>query len=394
MKTTKQYSPLFKTIVLPNGIELNNRFVLSPMITNSSTIEGYVTGEDLAYAERRARSSPLQITGAAYIEEYGQLFEYGFSIDDDRSIEGLKQLAQAMKKDGSKAIIQLTHAGRFSKISLKDFGVVYGPSKMNLKSPVEHTVLSMSKRKIRHVIIQYADATRRAIKAGFDGVEISSAQRLLIQTFLSTYSNQRDDEYGAQNIENRSRFGIEVMEAVQKVIDEEAPDGFIFGFRGTPEETRGNEIGYSVEDFLYFMNRIMEVANIQYLATASWGRNIYKQTIRQGKFKHKFMNQVVYEHIAGRIPVMATGGINSPEKALEALQFSDMVGMSTPFVTEPDFVIKLKEGREDEINLGLSPEELADLAIPERAFKDIVELMDIGGSLSEVTRYELRKLYK
>ncbi|PAV28148.1 NADH-dependent flavin oxidoreductase [Virgibacillus profundi] len=394
MKTTEQYRPLFKTIVLPNGIELDNRFVLSPMITNSSTVEGYVTQEDLAYAQRRACSAPLQITGAAYIEEYGQLFEYGFSIDDDRSIDGLKKLAGAMKKDGAKAIIQLTHAGRFSKISLKDFGVVYGPSKMNLKSPVEHTVLPMTKRKIGHVITQYADATRRAIKAGFDGVEISSAQRLLIQTFLSTFSNQRDDEYGVQTIENRSRFGIEVVEAVQKVIDEEAPADFILGFRATSEETRGNEIGYSVEDFLYFMDRIMEVANIQYLATASWGKNIYKQTIRQGNFKNEFMNQVVYEHIAGRIPVMATGGINTPEKALEAFQFSDMVGASTPFVTEPGFVTKLKEGREDEINLGFSPEELADLAIPESAFKDIVELMDIGGSLSEGARQNLRKLYK
>lgn len=394
MKTTEQYRPLFESIALPNGIELDNRFVLSPMITNSSTAEGYVTHEDLAYAERRAASAPLQITGAAYIEEYGQLFEYGFSIDDDHSIEGLKKLAQAMKKNGAKAVIQLTHAGRFSKISLKDFGVVYGPSEMHLKSPVEHTVLPMSQRKIRHVITQYADATRRAIKAGFDGVEISSAQRLLIQAFFSTFSNQRDDEYGPQNIDNRSRFGIEVMAAVQEVIDKEAPADFILGFRGTPEETRGNKIGYSVEEFLYFMDQIMEAANIHYLATASWGKNIYKQTIRQGQFKNEIMNKKVYEHIAGRIPVMATGGINSPEKALEALQFSDMVGASTPFVTEPDFVTKLKEGREAEIDLGLSPEELADLAIPERAFKDIVELMDIGGSLSEASRKELRKLYR
>lgn len=394
MNTTEKYTPLFKKLSLPNGIELDNRFVLSPMITNSSTVDGFVTEEDLAYANRRARSAPLQITGAAYIEKHGQLFEFGFSIDDDRSIEGLKQLAQAMKKDGAKAIVQLTHAGRFAKIGLRDYGAVYGPSKMELKSPVEHTVIPMSKRKIKDVITQYADATRRAIKAGFDGVEVSSAQRLLIQTFFSTFSNERDDEYGVQSLENRARFGIEVMEAVQKVIDEEAPADFILGFRGTPEETRGNDIGYSVEDFLYFMDRMMEVANIQYLATASWGKNIYKQTIRQGKFKGEFMNKVVYDHIAGRIPVMATGGINSPEKALEALEYSDFVGMSTPFVTEPDFVIKLEEGKEEDINLGFTVEELADLAIPERAFKDIVELMDIGGSLSEEARHELRKLYK
>lgn len=392
MNTTEKYKPLFKTITLPNGTQLENRFVLSPMITNSSTAEGYVTHEDLAYAKRRAQSAPLQITGAAYIEEYAQLFEYGFSIDDDRSIKGLTKLAQAMKSGGAKAIIQLTHAGRFAKISLKDFGVVYGPSEMNLKSPVEHKVLPMTQRKIDHVITQYADATRRAIKAGFDGVEVSGAQRLLIQTFLSTFSNQRDDEYGIGSIENRSRFGLEVLAAVQKIIDEEAPAGFILGYRGTPEETRGNEIGYSVEDFLYFMNRAMEVADIQYLATASWGKNIYKQTIRQGKFKGQFMNQVIYDHLAERVPVMATGGINSPEKALEAFQFADMVGASTPFVTEPDFVTKLAHGREDEIDLGFSQDEVADLAIPERAFKDIVELMDIGGSLSEDARQELSKL--
>lgn len=393
MNDNERYAPLFQPIVLPNGVTLDNRFVLSPMITNASTQEGHVTEADLAYAKRRATSAPLQITGAAYIETYGQLFEYGFSINDDRCIPGLKKLAQAMKKDGAKAIVQLTHAGRFSKIALRDFGVVYGPSEMHLKSPVEHTVLSMSERKINHVITQYKDATRRAIAAGFDGVEISSAQRLLIQTFLSTFSNQREDKYGKNNIDDRIRFGLEVMEAVQQVIGEEAPSDFILGFRGTPEETRGSEIGYSVEDFLYFMNKIMEVASIDYLATASWGKNIYKQTIRQGKYKGELMNQVIYEKLSNRVPVMATGGINSPDKALEALQYSNMVGASTPFVTEPDFVTKLKEGREAEIDLGFTVEELADLAIPERAFKDIVELMDFGGSLSEEARKELRRLY-
>lgn len=392
MTLNDTYKPLFEPITLPNGIELDNRFVLSPMITNSSTREGLVTKEDINYSERRASSAPLQITGAAYISKLGQLFEFGYSVDKDRSIEGLKKLAQAMKKDGAKAIIQLTHAGRFSKITLKDFGVVYGPSYMELNSPVEHTVLPMSKRHIDLVIQAYADATRRAIKAGFDGVEISSAQRLLIQTFLSTFSNERDDEYGISSLENRMRFGLEVMQAVQKVIDEEAPKDFILGYRGTPEETRGNSIGYSVEEFITYMNRVMDVANIHYFATASWGRSVYLSKVRQGKFKGEYMNQVIYDHFHDRVPIMATGGINSPDKALEALQFADMVGMSTPFVTEPDFVAKLKNGKESEINLDITLDEAYDLAIPPRAFKDLIELMDIGASLPEETRRELSKL--
>ena len=388
-----KYAPLFEPLKLKNGIELSNRFVLSPMITNSSTADGHVTEEDELYHARRANSAPIQVTGAAYIEPYGQLFKYGFSVSDDRTIPGLTKLADAMKKDGSKAILQLTHAGRFSNQAILDLGVVYGPSFMELNVPVKHQVLPMSKRKIDAVIRQYADAARRAIEAGFDGVEVSAAQRLLIQTFFSKFSNQRDDEYGADTLENRSRFGLEVIQAVSDVIKEEAPADFIFGFRGTPEETRGSEIGYTVDEFLEFVDRAEEITDIHYLAIASWGRNIYQNEVRaEGPNKGRLVNEVVYEHVKNRIPMMATGGVNSPDKALEALDHADMVGASSPFITEPDFVNKLEEGREDEIDLQLTIDELDDLKIPRAAFKDIVRMMDYGEGLPKETRDELRAL--
>lgn len=388
-----KYAPLFEPLKLKNGIELKNRFVLSPMITNSSTADGHVTEEDELYHERRADSAPIQVTGAAYIEPYGQLFEYGFSVSDDRTIPGLTKLADAMKKDGAKAILQLTHAGRFSNQAILDLGVVYGPSFMELNVPVKHQVLPMSKRKIEAVIRQYADAARRAIKAGFDGVEVSAAQRLLIQTFFSKFSNQREDEYGADTLENRSRFGLEVIQTVSDVIKEEAPEDFILGFRGTPEETRGEEIGYTVEDFLKFIDRAEEIADIHYLALASWGRNIYQNEVRaEGPNKGRLVNEVVYEHVKDRIPMMATGGVNSPDKALDALNFADMVGASSPFITEPDFVNKLEDGREDDIDLQFTIDELDDLKIPRAAFKDIVRMMDYGEGLPKDTRDELREL--
>lgn len=390
----EKYAPLFEPLTLPNGVVLADRFTMSPIVTNSSTADGYITEEDIRYAERRAASADLQITGAAYIEDYGQLFEYGFAVTDDRHIPGLAKVAEAMQKTGSKAVLQLTHAGRFAKHTLLDFGTVYGPSEMELNTPIPHKVLPMSKRKIRHVIRQYADATRRAIKAGFSGVEVSAAQRLLIQTFFSKFSNERDDEYGKDSLDNRSRLGIEIFHAVQEVIDQEAPKDFILGLRWTPEETRGSEVGYTMEDSMYFIDRILEVANLDYIATASWGKNIYKQKLRSGKYEGELMNKVLHDYLKGRVPMMATGGINSPEKAIEALQFSDMVGASTPFVTEPEFVSKLREGRVDEINLGIEGKELENLAIPEAAFKDIVYMMDLGQSLPEDTRDEMRKLEK
>jgi 2,4-dienoyl-CoA reductase-like NADH-dependent reductase (Old Yellow Enzyme family) len=390
-----KFAPLLEPITLPNTITLANRFVLSPMTTNSSTKEGHITEEDIRYAQRRADSAGLQVTGAAYIEPYGQLFEYGFNISDDACIPGLRKVAQAMKQDGHKAIIQLAHAGRFSNTAIMNYGEVYGPSPMTLHSPIKHDVLEMSVEKIHDVIQQYADATSRAIQAGFDGVEISVAQRLLIQTFFSTFSNQRHDQYGVDSLENRARFGLEVMQAVQKVIDEEAPSDFIFGYRATPEETRGSDLGYTVDEFNQHLDWVMEVANIHYVAIASWGRNIYQNKTRTpGDNYGRRVNQVVYEYLNGHVPLIASGGINTPETALDALNNADMVGMSSPFVTEPDFVHKLAEGREDDIDLHVHPDELDELAIPHAAFKDIVQMMDYGEGLQKKTRDELRKLEK
>src|SRR5699024_11913580 len=100
----------------------------------------------------------------------------------------------------------------------------------------------------------------------------------------------------------------------------------------------------------------------------------------------------VYDHINGRVTVIATGGINDPDRALEALENADMIGMSSVFVTEPDFVQKLENGKEDDIGLGFELDELSGLAIPRRAVKDLIEFMDFGGSLPHETRDELRKL--
>ena len=82
------------------------------------------------------------------------------------------------------------------------------------------------------------------------------------------------------------------MQAVQKVIDEEASD-FIFGYRATPEETRGSDLGYTVDEFNQHLDWVMEVANIHYVAIASWGRNIYQNKTRTGDNYGRRVNQVV-----------------------------------------------------------------------------------------------------
>ncbi|KGR73174.1 NADH-dependent flavin oxidoreductase [Streptococcus phocae subsp. salmonis] len=387
------FIPLFSPLTLPNGVVLSNRFVLSPMVTNSSTADGFVSQDDLDYAKRRAASAPLQITGAAYIDAHGQLFEYGFSVSKDEDIAGLGQLAQTMKAQGAKAILQLTHAGRFASHSLTKYGFVYGPSPMSLKSPQPHEVRALSTQQLEELVESYAKATSRAIKAGFDGVEVSSAQRLLIQTFFSTFSNHRQDDYGAQTLKSRSKFGLEVLRAVQDTITREAPNSFILGLRATPEETRGHQIGYSIDEFSCFMDWALDIAQLDYLAIASWGHDVFRNKVRAaGPHQGRLVTQVIKEQLKGRLPIMATGGINTPEKAIEALEHADFVGASTPFVVDPEFVLKMQTGNEDKIRLTIRLEDLGSLAIPKASFKDIVPLMDYGESLPSESRQLFRQL--
>lgn len=389
----EKYQDLFQPIQLPNGVTLEGRYALSSIVTNSSTSEGRVTEADIKYHERRSHSAPLQISGAAYVEEFGQRFEYGFSADHDDSIPGLKKLARSMQKDGAKAVLQLVHSGRQAHQAIHDFGFSYGPSKMELNTPVPHQVLEMSPRKIKHVVTQYGDAVRRAIQAGFDGIEITGANRYLIQAFFSVFSNKREDKYGPQTLNSRSRFGLEVMEEVQRVIDEDASEDFILGYRISPEESAGSLVGFTIEEMCYYIDRLLEVARIDYLATAMWGDRSYNEIVRFGKHTGDLMNRVIYDHLAGRVPLMVTGGVNTADKAMEALEIADMTAVATPLLTDPEFFIKIKESREDEIDLTINGEEsLKDLAIPQAAFKDIAYLLDVGSSLSSQTRDELRSL--
>ena len=178
-----------------------------------------------------------------------------------------------------------------------------------------------------------------------------------------------------------------------EVVERLAPPGFILGYRCTPEETRGQEVGYTVEEFNQMTNWILERVLLDYLCLASWGRDVFRNRVRAaGPHQGRLINQVVHEHLAGRLPLMVTGGINSIAKAQEALEHAELVGISTPFVADPDFVNKFAAGDPNPINLQISPEDLADLAIPQAAFKDIVRMMDIGQALPQDTRDQFRKL--
>lgn len=179
------------------------------------------------------------LTGCTHVQPSGIGFTDKFAAYDDRFIPSLRKLAQAAKSGGAPAVLQIFHAGNKAVPSLIPKGELVSASSLAApKGPFNDGKLAsraLSHEEILAVIRDFGEATRRAIEAGFDGVELHGAHGFLIQNFLSPLFNQRTDSWGG-SLENRMRFPLEVVREVRRVIAAHAKRPFLLGYRISPEE--------------------------------------------------------------------------------------------------------------------------------------------------------------
>lgn len=209
-----KYEPLFKSLTLPNGVEVRNRFVLAPLTHTSSNDDGTISDIELPYIEKRSKDVGIAINAASNVNDVGKAFPGQPSVAHDSDIEGLKELAQVMKKNGAKAIVQIHHGGAQALPELTPDGDVVAPSAISLKSfgqQEEHDAREMTAEEIEQTIRDFGEATRRAIEAGFDGVEIHGANHYLIHQFVSPYYNRRNDVWA-----DNYKFPVAVIDEVIK----------------------------------------------------------------------------------------------------------------------------------------------------------------------------------
>ncbi|WP_368652013.1 NADPH dehydrogenase NamA [Ornithinibacillus sp. 4-3] len=237
---------LFSPITLKN-ITLKNRIVMSPMCMYSSMQEdGCITPFHLThYISRAVGQVGLIMVEATAVQPEGRISLQDLGIWDEKHVVGLKSLTEQIHAYGSKAAIQLAHAGR--KAELPD--PIFAPSSIsfdqNWKQPNE-----MTKEDIQQTIEAFKEGARRAKIAEFDIVEIHAAHGYLINQFLSPLANQRTDEYGG-NRENRYRFLKEIIEAIRS----EWQNLPLFVRISTDEY---HQAGNSLDDILYFASEMKQ----------------------------------------------------------------------------------------------------------------------------------------
>ena len=368
---SSSFHQTFQPLSFKNGITLRNRMVMAPMTTWSANADDTISEEELGWYRARANGAGMIITGCTHVQPSGIGFTNEFAAYDDRFVPSLKNLAQAAKSGGAAAVLQIFHAGNKAVPSLVPNGELVSASNLAApKGPFNDGKLAsraLTHEEILCVIHDFGEATRRAIEAGFDGVELHGAHGFLLQNFLSPLYNQRTDEWGG-SLENRMRFPLAVAAEVRRVINTHAQQPFLLGYRISPEEP--GEGGLRISEALAFSNRLIEAELIDYLHASLYN-------IRTGKAMDdtsgKTMTQRFIETVENRIPLMAAGGVLTPDDARDALTSGlPLVAIGRGLAINPHWVELAQAQRSTEINTVLDLSIGADaLSIPHNLWQNI-----------------------
>ncbi|UHJ62146.1 NADH-dependent flavin oxidoreductase [Vibrio furnissii] len=363
--------PLFQPFTFKNGVTLRNRVVMAPMTTWSSNADETISDEELRYYRARAQGVGLLLTGCSHVQPSGIGFTDEFAAYDDRFIPSLTKLADAAKSGGAVAVLQLFHAGNKAVPDLIPNGELVSASAMAApKGPFNDGKLAsreLTEAEIFELIHDFGQATRRAIEAGFDGIELHGAHGFLIQNFLSPLFNQRQDQWGG-SLENRMRFPLEVVREVRRVIDEHASRPFLLGYRISPEEP--GEGALRIDDALALAETLAQAGDIDYLHTSLY--NILAGQ-SQDDTSGKTTAQRFIEGVADRVPLMAAGEVRTPNQARHVLETGmPLVVVGRSLVMNPTWVEMAQDGRDQEIRAALDLSHSADdLQVPTKLWNII-----------------------
>jgi len=360
---------MYKSYQLNNKVELRNRLVVAPMTTWSSNDDLTVSDQELEYYALRSKEVGMMITGCTFVNKDYQGFDHEFFGGSDEYIPSLKSLTEAIKSEGAKAILQVFHAGRKGianngeTVSASAVKPTYKSSKREILTP-----RAMTTEEVYQFINNFKATVKRAIVAGFDGVEIHGANTYLIQQFFSAHTNLRTDEWGG-SLEKRIKLPLAIVKASIEAKKEEKAPNFIIGYRFSPEELEDN--GITIEDTLYLVDQLSNT-ELDYLHI-SLGR--FDQSSIREKDNTDIIGKLILDKIGGRKPFIGVGGIKNRENidAAESIGY-DLLAVGSAMITDPEFVSKTKNHQE--IKHTVSKSKYKDIKIPDRLMNVITTSVD------------------
>ncbi|MEZ2716122.1 NADPH dehydrogenase [Niallia circulans] len=310
------------------GLELKNRVVMPPMCQYSvEKKDGIATDwHYVHYVSRAIGGAGLIIIEMTDVEPDGRITDNDLGLWSDEQIAPLKRIVDACHQYGAKVGIQIAHAGRKAEDAPQPVSASAIPFDDKSKTPRELTT-----EEVKEMVEKFRQTAARAIKAGFDTIEIHGAHGYLIHQFQSAYTNKRTDEYG----QDLTKFGVEVIKAVKAEMPTDMP--LIMRVSGK-EYVEG---GYDIEDSVAFSKKYEE-AGVDIFHVSAGGEGPIAAAGRPG-------THVAYQVPLARafkqelnVPVIAVGRLDSAELANSVIgnEDADLVAVGRGMLRNPYWTIE------------------------------------------------------
>lgn len=313
-------------------LTLPNRFVMAPMTRSRADDTGVPRDLVAAYYEQRA-SAGLIISEGVYPSAMGKGYVRTPGIETDAQVAAWKRVTAAVHARGGRIFMQLMHCGRISHPSLLPDGAI--PAAPSAIKPAGQTWTgtgmqefvtprTLTVAEIANIVESFRLATRRALAAGFDGVELHAASGYLPEQFLSSGSNQREDEYGG-SVANRSRFILEVLTAMA---DEAGSDRV--GIKISPEMGFNDIVDAAPQETYTFLVEQLNKLKLAYLHVAVFGATTDYHALLRPRFDAAYL---------------IGGGLNQAKaEALLAEGRADATVFGSSFLANPDLPERFRQG--------------------------------------------------
>lgn len=328
-------SKLFQPVDL-GPIKLANRVVMAPLTRSRANEAGVPNDLHVEYYRQRA-SAGLIIAEATNISPEGRGYAWTPGIFSDEQVAAWKKVTDAVHAEGGKMFLQLWHVGRVSHPDLQPGGALpVAPSAIKPQMQAftanglkdAETPRALERDELPRIVADYAKAAENAKAAGFDGVEIHSANGYLLDQFLRDGANRRTDDYGG-SIENRMRFPLEVVDAVVKVWGADR-----VGIRISPVSP-ANDLRDSDPEPLF----------TRYVEELSKRKLVYLHVIegatRTERDPHAFKAWTLKDHFDG---LYMGNNRYDRDLAIERIEAdeADLICFGRPFISNPDLVARLE----------------------------------------------------
>ncbi|MBN2655281.1 MAG: NADH:flavin oxidoreductase [Nitrospirae bacterium] len=326
------------------NLSLKNRIVRSATYEKRADVDGFAT-DYLAslYKDLAKGGSGLIISGCALVHISGRILPQMICIHNDHYTDRLKKITEAVHRYPAKIFIQLVHGGRQCHPEMLGGEAPLAPSAVHDPS-TGITPNEMTNEQIWEIIESFVYAARRAIEAGFDGIQLHGAHGYLISSFISPHTNRRDDYWGGDEV-RRFHFLEEVYKSIRNEIGEEYP--IAIKMNSSDFVNGGLEINESARiarqlQILGF--DAIEVSGGMYEAghkTSQTGISTPDQEAYFRQAAAEFKKELF-------IPVILAGGIRSFSVMQDIIKkgYSDLVSLSRPLIREPNLPNKMMEGKQ------------------------------------------------